>query len=295
MRAKEFFHEPVLLEEVLEYLDVKEGQKYIDATLGGGGHTVAILAKGGFVLGIDQDQDAVEWASRRFLNKDQRKKEVGRFWGVSENFRHLDRVAKRYGFVNVAGILFDLGVSSFQLDRSQRGFSFRKDEVLDLRMDVTATQVRALDLVNGLSKRELEKLFRLYGEEPKAYEIAKEIVRHRDAQKIVTTRELREVIKRVGGTGKTMARVWQALRIAVNDEIGALKEALPKAVELLRPGGRLLVISFHSLEDRVVKRTFEEQHLMLRVLTPKPIRPTKAEVERNPRASSARLRVAEKR
>lgn len=290
---KQTFHTPVLLNEALEYLDVKEGERYIDATVGGGGHSAAIVTNGGAVLGLDWDPEAVEFVRRSFAAKSQIPND--KFQITQGNFREIDRIAYEYGFKNVAGVLFDLGISSHHLEASGRGFSFRKDEPLDLRMD-PELEVRGMDLVNGLTQSELEELFKIYGEEPLSRKIAEEISKCRTTRKITTTRELRGIVEDVGGSGKSLARVWQALRIAVNDEINALKEALPKAIGLLKPGGRIVVISFHSLEDRVVKREFRRQKAenRLRILTPKPVMASEQEIRKNPRASSAKMRVGEK-
>ncbi len=260
------YHIPVLLNEVLEVLDVKPGEKYIDCTFGGGGHARAIGQAGGIVLGIDQDPEAHAQIQR--------------------NFAHLKEIAIEAGFNPVAGILFDLGVSSHQLETPERGFSFNFDAPLDMRMN-PAAGLTAADLVNAGSEKELANLFWRYGEERESRKIAKAIVLNRP---IKTTNQLAEVILKVSHRGKNdrthpATRVFQALRIAVNDELASLEVALPQAMDLLKIGGKLAVISFHSLEDRIVKKFMTKSEL---------IRPTKGEIANNPRARSGKLRVMEK-
>jgi 16S rRNA (cytosine1402-N4)-methyltransferase len=305
-------HVPVLAEEVRRLLDVQPGNTVIDATFGAGGHA-AVLAedlKGeGKYVAIDRDPNVKPYfesfrrragVKTRFL--------AGDFADVLERFADNGRGAD--------AILFDLGVSSMQLDRPERGFSYAADAPLDMRMDPTA-DVSARELVNGSSERELTEIFRSYGEERYARQIAKRIVRERREHPFETTGELVETIKAAiptparFGEGHPARRVFQALRIAVNDELGALEAALPAALELLAPGGRIAVISFHSLEDRIVKRFFRaEAHgctcppdfpvcvcgkePSLRVLTRKAVRPSAQEIATNPRAASARLRGAVK-
>ena len=281
------YHIPVLLHEVVEYLEIKPGEKYIDCTLGGSGHTKAILKAGGIVLGIDQDAEALANAP-----KDKN------LTTIQGNFAHLKDLAKKTGFTGVSGILFDLGVSSHQLETDYRGFSFGKDAKLDMRMDPQNQTVTAADLVNAGAETELANLFWRYGEERDSRRIAREIVSWRAGKKIETTNELAEIILSVSRRSPKdrthpATRVFQALRIAVNDELASLEAALPQAVELLAPAGRLAVISFHSLEDRIVKN-FMKENTNLTILTDKPVTPTEAEVSANPRARSGKLRVAEK-
>ncbi len=284
------FHESVLLKEAVEHLQIHPEDKYIDATLGGGGHSERIVGLGGRVLGIDQDLKAIEYVSKR-LGKD-------RITIVQGNFRDIERIAKENGFENVSGILFDLGVSSHQLDTKERGFSFQKDGPLDMRMD-TSLQIRALDLLRVLSKAELQELFTTFGEESRAAQIASEIVRMRKFKPIETTSELAELIVNVYGyKGKIHpgTKVFQALRIAVNDELFSIKEALPKAFQLLESGGRMVVISFHSLEDRIIKEQFKkiEKSGIGKLITKKPIVPGDEEIKSNSRSRSAKMRVIEK-
>ncbi len=301
-------HVPVLYEEVLEYLAPRPGGRYIDATVGGGGHAEGILGRSspdGRLLGVDRDPAALEVARQR----------LARFGDrvvlVQGSFRHLRVIAEERTFTSVDGILFDLGYSSFQVEDPQRGFSFHAEGPLDMRFGPDTT-VTAAQLVNTLPEEELADLIFRYGEERHARRIARAIVRHRP---IRTARELGTLIERtVGRRGRRIhpaTRTFQALRIAVNDELGALEEALPQAVALLKPGGRLVVISFHSLEDRLVKHFLKREatdclcpphvpicqcghRASLRILTKKPVTPSPEEVQRNPRARSAKLRAAER-
>ncbi len=264
----------------------------MDATVGLGGHAEAILERilpGGRLIGLDRDPEAIAVARRR-LSRFQ-----GAFQLVQADFAHLREVLQDLGIAQVQGVLMDLGVSALQLTSPHRGFSFSLPGPLDMRMD-PSSPVTAADLVNRLSEPELADLLRRYGEEPFARRIARAIVRRRP---IHTTQELREAVvqavpRRAWPRRIDVAtRTFQALRIAVNRELEALEQALPQAVEVLSPGGRLVVISFHSLEDRIVKH-FLRRTGGLRVLTPKPVRPSREEVRHNPRARSARLRAAEK-
>lgn len=289
------YHKPVLLQEVLTLLAVRRNGQYIDCTLGGGGHTKALLDLGAQVLGIDTDNDAINYVNQ----------ELGDRIEIPEhslivakgNFVELTAIARENGFESVDGILLDLGVSSHQLDDPERGFSF-KDGPLDMRMDSSLT-VKASDLINGLTEKELTELFLRFGEEPFAKKIAKVIVEKRRGGQIKRTSELAELIK-VNMHSKQgihpATRVFQALRIAVNDELDILRRTIPQAIELLKPQGRLVVISFHSLEDRIVKdllNQYEKEH-QVRILTSKPVVAAKGEVLQNNRARSAKLRALEK-
>ena len=319
------FHTPVLLDEVIEYLNIRKGKKYIDATVGGGGHAVEIVKRGGILLGVDYDSRSVAVATQRIRELEIRelkkspnlpRRQAGRLVAqsliVQGNFKNIDEISQEHGFDKVSGILFDLGMSSWQIEESGRGFSFGKDELLDMRADRNL-QVTAADLVNGLTAKELYELFQKFGEEKFSRRIAERITKRRRIKRIETTKQLSELITQVYSRSFAQnsrkfanrihpaTRVFQALRIAVNDELNNLRQALPKAVELLEPGGRLVVISFHSLEDRIVKRVMRmmanEGELVanrLQILTKKPLRPTAVEVEKNRRARSAKMRVAEK-
>jgi len=289
------FHQPVLLAEVKNFLNIKKEEKYIDATVGGGGHAEVILKNGGKVLGIDWDPQAIEYAKRHL-----EKACPGAFWKIIQaNFADLKEIGKREGFGEVAGILFDLGVSSHQLDSKKRGFSFQKDSFLDMRMNPSLA-VTAADLLKVLSKKQLSELFVKFTQEKLAGAIADALVRARQIKPIETTKQLAALVAAVyrqkgikRGRLHPATKVFLALRMAVNSELDNLKKALPQAVELLKPKGRLLVISFHESEDRIVKR-FLKNNKQLKMLTKKPIVPTETEIKRNPRSRSARLRVAEK-
>ncbi len=283
------FHEPVLLREVLGFLAPKEGKLIVDATVGTGGHAEALLAQGARVVGIDQDPQSLEVARARLRPFGER------FLALRGNFRKLRELLATVDVAQVDGILFDLGLSSLHLSQAERGFSFQHEGPLDMRMDPDNPH-RAEELVNGLPERELARILREYGEERLAERIAREIVKSRP---IRTTGELARLVARCYPPGNyrihPATRTFQALRIAVNDELSALREALPQAVALLAPGGVLCVIAFHSLEDRIVKRFLREEARAGRVklLTKKPVRPSPEEVARNPRARSARLRAAQ--
>jgi 16S rRNA (cytosine1402-N4)-methyltransferase len=304
-------HQPVLLQEALEGLSLRDDGWYVDATYGRGGHSAAILAglgAAGRLLAVDKDPAAVAHG-RETLGREPR------FTIRHAGFEDLTAVVAPWLHGHaLAGILFDLGVSSPQLDQPERGFSFAHDGPLDMRMN-TATGPTAAEWLAGVRERELaDALFR-YGEEPRARQIAAAIVRARESGALATTRQLAELIAahagRPSGRIHPATRTFQAIRIAINDELGALERALAQSVELLSPRGRLVVISFHSLEDRIVKRFIareargDEAYAGLPNIPPhararlkpvgKLVRPTQAEVQRNPRSRSARLRIAERR
>lgn len=291
------YHTSVLLQEVLENLSIKKGKHYIDATLGGGGHTFAIAQAGGNVLGIDQDKDALAYVQKR-LDADETSLQ-NHIKLVQGNFSALLEIAKGNGYIHVAGILFDLGVSSHQLDEGERGFSFLKEAPLDMRMDQRLS-VTAKDLVNGLHKGELTELFQKYGEEPFAKRIAEKIVETRKTQPIAITTQLAQLVRECYPNGKTKVhpatKIFQALRIAVNDELFSITTALPQALELLESKGRIAVITFHSLEDRIVKQTFVDFAAkgLGKIITKKPIEPNEEEIIANPRSRSSKLRIFEK-
>lgn len=287
-------HVPVLLKETIDLLNIKKGKKYIDATLGGGGHTAEILKRGGIVLGLDQDQEAVEKLRQRFEEEIKQ----GRLIVMAGNFMNIGNIANENGFGKVAGVLFDLGMSSDQFE-SGRGFSFMKNEPLDMRMDQNLG-VTAADLVNALSQKELAGLFFRLAQVEKSREIAAAIVESRKVNPIKTTGELVGIIKSVPGYRRQSdlhpaTKVFMALRIAVNNEPENLEAALPQAVELLEPGGRLAVISFHQGEDRIVKQFFRKGQMPgIKEINRKPIAASASEVGLNPRSRSAGLRVGEK-
>lgn len=288
----DFKHVSVLLQEAVDALAVKPGGHYIDATAGGGGHAQEIVARGGLVLALDQDPDAIEVLQEKF--KDSEKVTV-----VQGNFGDLGEIARANGFEKVDGVLFDLGLSSYQIDNSGRGFSFRKEEILDMRMNKTGS-LTAKEIVNTWSGSELYDLFTRIGEEHFAQKIADKILEAREGKEIETGLELSKIVEKAvpvrGGPIHPATRIFQALRIAVNDELSQLKRGIDEAFNLLVPQGRMSVISFHSLEDRIVKLAFvgfERKHLA-EVLTKKPITPGIAEVETNRRSRSAKLRILKK-
>lgn len=290
-------HEPVLLKEVLAILEPQFGQVVVDATLGSGGHAQEILqhlGPKGRLIGIDQDPEALQRARENL-------KLFPTVEFIQENFRKLKEILSSLNLSKVDAVLLDVGVSTEQLEEGRRGFSFLKEGPLDMRMDPRRPYT-AGDILNGLSQGELEKLFLIYGEERWARRIAARVVQERNRKPIETTTEFVRIIRetvpyasRFGPRHPAM-RVFQALRIHVNEELEALREVLPEALEVLRPGGRMAVISFHSLEDRIVKQTFRTwgESGAVRILTRKPLRPTPEEVQRNPRSRSARLRGIEK-
>ena len=301
-------HLPVLLKETIEGLAVQPGKHFIDATVGGGGHAQAILeasSPDGRLLGLDADAEAIARCRQRLAPYGPR------VTLVHANFADLEATARVHGFTEVDGVLFDLGLSSFQLAAPERGFSFQLDGPLDMRFDLRRS-LTAADLVNKLSETELADLLWRYGEERRARRIAREIVRRRPLH---TTAELATaVIAAVGRRGRLhpATKTFMALRIATNDELAALDAALPQAVRLLAPGrGRLAVLSYHSLEDRLTKQWLQRESrdcicppdapecrcghkASLRILTRKPIRPSPEEIAANPRSRSARLRLAER-
>jgi 16S rRNA (cytosine1402-N4)-methyltransferase len=275
-------HTPVLYQEALDWLAIRPGGVYVDATLGGAGHTWGILERGGRVVAFDQDPEAIARAKALGLPN---------LTLVEANFSELLPQLQKLGIGQVDGILADLGVSSFHFDDPQRGFSYQLEGPLDMRMgsgDLTAAEV-----VNSYGEEEIADILFKYGEEPRARRIARFIVENRP---IHTTTQLAEVIRRATGfreAGHPARKSFQALRIYVNDELGALEQLLRSAEAVLRKGGRLVIISFHSLEDRLVKH-FLRESAVLQPLTKKPIVPSEAEQRENPRARSAKMRVAER-
>ncbi|MCR4324944.1 MAG: 16S rRNA (cytosine(1402)-N(4))-methyltransferase RsmH [Candidatus Curtissbacteria bacterium] len=288
-QASEVYHKPVLLQEVIDFLNPKAGTRFIDATLGGAGHAQELTKRGAEVLGIDRDPDSLEFA---------RSKQIPALTIERGNFADIGEIAKRSGFDQIDGILFDLGVSSNQLDNAQRGFSFTKEGPLDMRMDPNLT-VRASDIINNFDERRLSEIFKTYGQEKFSRSIANAICSARQVGPIETTTELAEIVKRAIPRGvrrekiHKATRTFQALRIVVNSELLNLEQALPQTPDLIRPGGRLVVISFHSLEDAIVKRFFKQEK-QFKILTKNPIGPQDEEIEENPRSRSAKLRAGEK-
>jgi len=284
-------HTSVLLKEAVAGLKVGEGEKYIDATIGLGGHAREILKLGGRVLGIDLDSEVLSVARKRLKNAC-----PGAFLKLIEgNFSKIGEIGRKNGFGEVAGVLFDLGVGSYHFDDRERGFSFESEAVLDMRMDKSLT-VQAVDLINGLTRKELDELFSKMAQEKYSGAIAKAIISARSIKPIRTCRELADLIakvKRKHGRIHPATKVFMALRIVVNDELNNLKKGLAGAEGVLKKGGRLVVISFHSGEDRIVKNFFNKAN-KLKIITKKPIEADKKEVRENRRARGAKLRIAEK-
>lgn len=331
-------HIPVLLEEVLEYLDPKPNQNFIDCTIGGGGHAIPILERivpNGRVLGIDWDSQSIEILKSKFtlrqaqgINFNQK----DRLILEQGNFADLKNIAEKHNFKPIHGILFDLGMSSYQLEKSGRGFSFLRDEPLNMNYEsgIMNHELTADRVINFWQEKELERILSEYGEEEFAKRIAREITKERKFKQIKNTFRLVEIIRRAVPSWYKRRRIhpatktFQALRIAVNDELNNIKKALPQALEILEPGGRIVVISFHSLEDRIIKHFFKTRtdtdtdrhirtnsagtslfydedhsrdavagdHRFLKILTKKPITPTSEEIKNNPRSRSAKLRAA---
>lgn len=302
-------HVPVLLKEVIEYLNPKPGQKFIDATLGAGGHSRAILDKigeKGALLAIDANLEAIENFKFKILN----------LKIIHGNFKNIKAIAEENGFKKVDGILFDLGLSSDMLDDPQRGFSFQKDGPLDMRFD-KSQEKSALEVVNSYPEKSLVKIFKDYGEERFSKKIARSIINERKREKFKTTHELFSIIKQsVPGKFRHKSRdaarrIFQAIRIEVNDELAALRSALAQTLDLLRPGGRMAVISFHSLEDRIVKKFLREaargcvcppdfpkcicgKAPLVKILTKKPVLAKDDEIVLNSRSRSAKMRALER-
>lgn len=288
-------HTPVMVEEVMTFLKCEPGHTYVDATLGGGGHASEILKRSvpdGVVIGMEWDEDALSEARNTLMSFGDRVKIF------RENFIHLPDLMKAE---SADGILLDLGLSSIQVEKEERGFSFRGEGPLDMRMDQRMNE-RAADLVNSLSSEELEYTLSQYGEERWAKRIARAVVQERERESIRTTQTLRKIVHRAiprrfhSRRIDPATRTFQALRIRVNEELENLKKILETGWKILKRGGRMCVISFHSLEDRMVKETFRtlEKEGEMRVLTKKPVTPCEEEQKRNPRSRSGKLRCAER-
>lgn len=308
-----FVHQPVMLQSVIHYLQPAKGDVVVDGTLGGAGHSAALaqyIGPEGTLIGIDRDDMALRAAKERLAHRDVHKH------FVHDNFAHLDDILTQLQIDYVDRILFDFGVSSPQLDIKERGFSYHDDAPLDMRMD-RSQQTTAHHVINTASQQQLTRIISQYGEERWAGRIAANIVRERQQQRIETTTQLANIVKRaIPAAARRRGphparRTFQALRIAVNGELEAIESVLPQAIRRLRPGGRLAVISFHSLEDRIVKQQFQiaaqkcqcpprlpvcqcNHQQLLRIVTRKPIVATEQELASNPRARSAKLRVAER-
>ncbi len=296
------YHDPVLLKESIDALEIEEGGIFVDATFGGGGHSKEILKKldaKGHLFGFDQDEDVLPNIT-----------ENERFTFIHHNFRYLKKFLRLHQVTQVDGILGDLGVSSHQLDDASRGFSFRFDSELDMRMNQEG-ETKAHDLLNTYSAEELQSVFSLYGEVRNSKMLSKAIVSERSTRKIQTVGDFLAILNPLvrGQRHRYLAQVFQALRIEVNDEMGALKDFLQASLEVLRPGGRLVIISYHSLEDRLVKNFFKTGNFTgeqekdfygninrpFKIITKKALLPAPEEIRRNPRARSAKFRVAKKK
>lgn len=310
----EFKHKSVLLDETIESLNIKPNGIYVDGTLGGGGHSYEIakrLTDGGRLIGIDQDEDAIRAAKERLSEF------ADRVTIVRDNYCNMPRVLDELGISKVDGILLDIGVSSYQLDEAERGFTYKQDAPLDMRMD-QRQEMTAKDIVNGYSEEDLYRIIRDYGEDKFAKNIAKHIVQARQIKPVETTFELDEIIKaaipmkfRATG-GHPAKKTFQAIRIELNRELEVLDESIDAMTDLLNDGGRLCIITFHSLEDRIVKTRFRKNENPCtcppdfpvcvcgkkpkgRVITRKPIVPDEEELEENKRAKSSKLRVFERK
>ena len=312
--TKEFHHVTVMLHETIDMLDVKPDGIYVDATLGGAGHSEYLLSKlseKGHLYAFDQDQNAIDNAQKRLAPYI----EKGMVTFIKDNFRHLKDRLHDLGVTEIDGICYDLGVSSPQLDQRERGFSYKKDAPLDMRMNQEAN-LTAYEVVNHYDYHELVRIFFKYGEDKFSKQIARKIEQAREQKPIETTTELAEIIKsakpakELKKKGHPAKQIFQAIRIEVNDELGAADESIQQAMEMLALGGRISVITFHSLEDRLTKQLFKEASTVevpkglpfipdelkpkMELVSRKPILPSKAELEANNRSHSAKLRVARK-
>ena len=316
------YHIPVLLNEVISGLEIKPNGIYVDLTLGGAGHSSEIAKKlsNGILIGFDKDVEAISESTKKLstvikISKDGLPK-AGEALLINKDFKLAPEILKNLGIESVDGILIDLGVSSHQIDTPSRGFSFKTSGDLDMRMDQSQS-LTAKKLVNELSEEQLKKIFWEFGEEEFASKIAKNIVKERQNGPIETTLQLNEIVenalpkKVVFSRGGAAKKVFQALRIAVNGELDNLKETLENLIEMLKPGGKICIISFHSLEDRIVKSVFKEKSLgcvcppsfpkcvcnhipSIKIITKKPIVASEQELKQNSRSASAKLRIAEK-
>ncbi len=308
-----FKHVSVLLEECIKNLNIKDNGVYVDGTLGGAGHSSEIvkhLSENGLLIGIDQDENAIKAASEKLSSMADRVKLV------RDNFSNINNILEDLEISGFDGLLLDLGVSSHQLDEAERGFSYMQDAELDMRMD-NRKSLTAKEVVNRYSEKELEDIIKMYGEEKWAKRIAKFIVDFRDDTEISTTHQLVDIIKKAIPKGARIngphpaKRTFQAIRIEVNNELNIIKETIEDATQKLNTGGRICIITFHSLEDRIVKNTFKKlknpctcppefpickcgKKPMVEIITRKPILPTDEEIDVNPRSRSAKLRVIEK-
>jgi len=295
-------HIPVLTEETIKYLNIRPNGIYFDSTLGGGGHAKLILDKlnSGKLIGVDQDIEAIKAAEENL-------KDFSNVIYIKDNFKNLKYILNNLQIEKVDGILLDLGVSSYQLDKIERGFSYsaeaqEKKSKLDMRMDLEQS-LDAIEVINSYSEKELADLFFHFGEEPFARRIARKIVEEREQSSITTVSDLVDIIRiatppkyRYGKNRHFASKIFRAIRMEVNDELGVIKEVIPQAIGSLNSGGRLVIITFNSLEDRIVKHLFREfaEKGDIKILTKKPIIPSEVEIEKNIRSESAKLRAIEK-
>lgn len=310
----EFKHIPIMVSQCLDGLNIKKNGVYVDATLGGAGHSskiADILDKDGILIGIDKDLDAIQASKIRLKNK------VCKVILIKDDFKNIKQILKDLEIKKVDGILADLGVSSYQIDEASRGFSYMKDGDLDMRMDKNSV-LDAKKVVNNYSEKELTRIFYEYGEEKYSKSIAKKIVEYRKIKPIATTLELRQIVEqsipnvviKKNGAGVSK-KVFQSIRIEVNNELGSLRDLLDDFIDVLKPKGRICIITFHSLEDRLVKNKFNlesrdcicdkslpicvcNHKATIKLITKKPITPNEREIKENPRSSSSKLRIAEK-
>jgi 16S rRNA (cytosine1402-N4)-methyltransferase len=294
----ELLHKPVMVKEVLNFLDPRPGSTIVDCTIGVGGHSAEILKRispGGRLIGIDRDSESLE------ISRDRLKGMGGSYDLVWDDFRNLDKIISDAGIEEIDAIFYDLGVSSYQLQNPERGFSIKLNGPLDMRMD-RKSYISAYDLVNSLSKKEISDILRTFGQEHWHNRIASVLVRRRNNSPINTTKQLTDIVlqampyKYRHSRIHPATRTFQAFRIAVNRELEALEIALDKSIDYLRPGGRICIISFHSLEDRIVKNKLRQfaREGVVKILTKKPLVPQDDELNSNPRSRSAKLRAAEK-
>ncbi len=291
-------HVPVLQKEVIHYLSPQPNEHYIDATINQGGHALKILEKSkpeGKVIGIDWDNEMLN----KVREKQEKKNLERRLILVNENFSNLEKIAKNIPVNNFSGIIFDLGLSTNHLTESGRGFTFQKDEPLIMRFDGKKEKLTARKIVNNWPRKKIEEILKEYGEEEFAHKISGKIIKQRKKKKIKTTKDLVEIIKKSTPTWYQERRIhpatktFQALRIAVNEELENLKKTLPQALRVIEKEGRIVVVSFHSLEDKIVKNFFKKEAENLKILTKEAVRPSEAEKKENPSSRSARLRAAE--
>lgn len=288
-------HKTVLLKETLEILEPKQNENFIDATFGEGGLSLTLieyLKPKGKILAFEWDPELYELGIKKL--KKMKEKNIRL---VNKNFREIKKVVRKEKFLNIKGVIFDLGVSNWHYEESQRGFSFRKEEPLDMRINPQEIKITAFDIVNYANYSELVRIFREYGEEPEANKIAKEIIERRKIKKIETSSELAEIVKQIKKSKKKIhpaTQIFMALRVFINDELKNLDEGLESALDVLEKGGKIVVITFQGLEDRVVKKFIKRNRKRIEVLTKNVVKPTQEEIKENPKARSAKLRAFKK-